>query len=57
MTLAASLALAVLFVAENFVIVEIRLVTWELQARLAWAMLVSGGLGIVAGLLLPRLWR
>lgn len=54
---AITLALVVVFIAENFVIVELRLVTWEIQIRLAWAVLVAGGLGIVAGLLLPRPWR
>lgn len=56
-TLATSLALVVLFIAEKFVIVELRLVTWEFQARLAWVVLIAGGLGVVAGLLLSRVWR
>ncbi len=55
--LATALALVVLFVAENFVVVEVRLVTRQVEVRLAWAMLSAGGLGLVAGLLLPRPWR
>ena len=55
--LATALALVVLFVAENFVVVEIRLVTRQVEVRLAWAMLSASGLGLVAGLLLPRPWR
>lgn len=55
--LATALALAVLLIAENFVVVDVRLVTRPIETRLAWALLVAGGLGVVAGLLLPRPWR
>ena len=55
--LATALALVVLVIAENFVVVEVRLVTRAIETRLAWALLVAAGLGLVAGLLLPRPWR
>lgn len=54
---AITLALVVLFIAENFVVVELRLVTGQVEMRLAWAVLIAGGLGVVIGLLLSRLWR
>ena len=52
---AAVLALLVLFVAENFVVVEVRLVLWRAEVRLAWALLLAGALGFLLGWLLPRL--
>ena len=54
---ALALALLVLFVAENFEVVEVRLIVWRTEARLAWALLIAGALGFVLGLLLPRLRR
>ncbi len=51
------LALLVLFVAENFAVVEVRLIVWRMETRLAWALLVAGALGFAAGWLLPRLRR
>lgn len=54
---AATLALAVFVVAENFVVVEVRLVTWTFQVRLAWTMLIAAALGVAAGLLIARLRR
>ena len=55
--LATVLVLLVLFIAENFVVVEVRIITRQVEIRLAWALLIAAGLGIVLGLLLPRLWR
>ncbi|RIK46798.1 MAG: hypothetical protein DCC58_01900 [Chloroflexi bacterium] len=49
------LALLVVFVAENFVVVEVRLLLWRTEARLAWSLLVAGALGFGLGLLFPRL--
>jgi uncharacterized integral membrane protein len=57
MVLAIVLALVVIFVAENFVVIELRLITMAVQVRLAWAVLIAAGLGVVIGLLLPRAWR
>lgn len=46
-------ALLVLFVLDNFVLIEIRLVNLRIQMRLAWAIIISvlGGaaLGFLAG--------
>jgi uncharacterized integral membrane protein len=47
----------VLFIADNFVTVEVRLIFWSTQTRLAWALLIAGGLGFLAGVLLPTLGR
>jgi uncharacterized integral membrane protein len=45
--------LLVLFVLDNFVLIEIRLVNARIQMRLAWAVLISvlagGALGFLAG--------
>jgi uncharacterized integral membrane protein len=49
--------LLVVFVAENFVVVEVRLLLWRIDVRLAWALLLAGLLGFVLGLLAPRLRR
>lgn len=47
----------VLFIAMNFVTVEVRFFVAKVETRLAWALLVAAALGFVAGLLLPRIWR
>jgi uncharacterized integral membrane protein len=47
----------VFFIAENFVVVEVRLLTRHVELRLAWAVLLTGLLGILIGLVLPKLWR
>ena len=54
---AVAAAILVLFIAENFVVVEVRLILWEQRMRLAWALLLAGGLGVVLGWLLARLRR
>lgn len=51
------LALMVVFIAENYIFVEVRLVTRSVEARLAWVALAAGGIGVLIGLLLPRPWR
>lgn len=51
------LAVSVIFVAENFVVVEVRFFLWRTDARLAWALLIAGALGFGLGLLMPRLRR
>ncbi len=55
--LAVVLALIVVLVAENFVIIEVRLISRTVEVRLAWALLTAAMVGIITGLLLPRLWR
>ena len=49
--------LLVIFIIENFVVVEVRLLLWRTEARLAWALLLAGALGFVLGLLFSRLRR
>lgn len=49
------LAALVVFVAQNFVVVEVRLLLWHTEARLAWSLLAAGALGFGLGLLFPRL--
>ncbi len=39
----------VFFIADNFVLVEIRLATLRIQARLAWVMIVPLLLGVLIG--------
>jgi len=55
--IATALALLVFFIAENFVVVEVRVLTQRLEVRLAWAMLLAALGGVLIGLALPRLWR
>ncbi|HWV35408.1 MAG TPA: hypothetical protein VNZ55_07240 [Thermomicrobiales bacterium] len=43
------LALLVLFIADNFVLVEMRLFTLRIRARLAWLLIVPFLLGIALG--------
>jgi uncharacterized integral membrane protein len=51
------LALLTLFVADNFVLVEIRLVNLRIEARLAWALLVPTAAGLAIGYLAGRYRR
>ena len=55
--IATFLALVVLFVADNFVLVQVRLVNLRIEMRLAWALLITFLLGTLAGLLLAWLLR
>lgn len=57
LTGAVLLALLVLFVAENFSTVEVRLIVAKTETRLAWALLLAGVLGFVAGVIVPRIRR
>jgi hypothetical protein len=41
----------VLFVADNFVLVEVRLGNLRIQARLAWVVIIAFGLGGVIGVI------
>ena len=47
--LALFLALLVLFIADNFVLAEMRLFTLRIRARLAWLLLVPFLIGIALG--------
>ena len=54
---AAFLVLLVLFAADNFVLIEVRLFTVRIQMRLAWALLIPLVGGSVAGFIAGRFWR
>lgn len=48
------LVVAVLFVAANFTLVEVRLMGLSFQARLAWVVIVPAALAFAGGLLYAR---
>jgi uncharacterized integral membrane protein len=50
-------ALVVLFVADNFVLIEVRLFGLRIEMRLAWALLFAFLFGGVQGLVLGRFWQ
>lgn len=50
-------SLLVLFVADNFVLIEIRLVNIRIQMRLAWALLIAVLVGLAIGFLAGRYRR
>ncbi len=50
------LGLCAFFVADNFVLVEVRIFTFELQVRLAWALVTAFWLGAVSGVAGAYLW-
>lgn len=50
------LGLCAFFVADNFVLVEVRIFTFELQVRLAWALVIAFWLGAVSGVAGAYLW-
>jgi hypothetical protein len=50
------LGLCAFFVADNFVLVEVRILTFELQVRLAWALVIAFWLGAVSGVVGAYLW-
>ena len=50
LVVACLLLAAVLFVAANFVLVELRLPGLKLEVRLAWAVVVPTALGFAAGM-------
>lgn len=53
----AIVAVIAFFVADNFVIVNVRILTWQIQARLAWVMLACLAVGMLLGWALTLLWR
>lgn len=46
---------ALIFVAANFVLVEVRLLGLDFETRLAWAVVVAAALGFAGGVLHARL--
>ncbi len=55
--LAALVALLAFFVADNFVLTEVRLFTVTFQVRLAWVVVIAFGSGAIAGGLVARFLR
>lgn len=53
---ATGLALLVFFVADNFVLVDVRLFTFQRQMRLAWALLIAFAVGALFGAIAARRW-
>lgn len=51
------LALLVAFIAQNFESVEVRVLLFEAEMRLAYALLFAAALGFGVGLLFPRIRR
>jgi uncharacterized integral membrane protein len=51
------LALSFLFVVQNFDRVSVRIIAWDVELQLAWALLIAGAFGFVLGLLLPLVRR
>jgi len=49
--------LITVFVAENFVVVKVRLIFFRVETRLAWSLLFAATLGFLLGLLTARLRR
>lgn len=49
-------ALVVLFVADNFVLIQVRILALHIEMRLAWALLFAFLFGGAHGLVLGRLW-
>lgn len=54
---AALMVLLTLFIAANYVLVEVRLIIWEGQVRLAWALVVAWFAGVILTLAATRLAR
>ncbi|MDQ3654034.1 MAG: LapA family protein [Chloroflexota bacterium] len=52
--LATGLGLLVFFVADNFVLVDVRLFTFQRQMRLAWALLIAFAVGALFGAVAAR---
>ncbi|MFO8100552.1 MAG: hypothetical protein R6U37_00035 [Dehalococcoidia bacterium] len=49
--------LLTVFVADNFIMVEMHLILWSLETRLAWSLLLAAILGFSIGMLVARLRR
>ncbi len=48
---AASLSLLTFFAAANYILVEVRLIGWQGDVRLSWALLSAVALGVVLGVI------
>ncbi len=57
LTVACLLVATVLFVAANFVLVEVRLVGFTVEVRLAWAVVLPASLAFAGGMLYARARR
>jgi uncharacterized integral membrane protein len=51
------LALLAAFIAQNYETVEVRVLFWSTEMRLAWIVLLAALGGIIVGWLLPRVRR
>ena len=51
------LVLITIFIAQNYETVEVRLLFWSINMRLAWTVLLAIAVGAIAGWLVPRLRR
>lgn len=54
LTVACVLIVAVLFVAANFVLVEVRFMGLDFEVRLAWVVVLPAALAFAAGVLYAR---
>jgi uncharacterized integral membrane protein len=52
-----AVVLFIVFVLENRRTVRVDLFFWHANTSIAWALIVAGILGLIAGLLFPRLRR
>ena len=55
--IATFVALLAFFVADNFVLTEVRLFTVTFQVRLAWVEVIAYASGAFGGGLVARFWR
>ncbi|MBA2470067.1 MAG: DUF1049 domain-containing protein [Chloroflexia bacterium] len=51
---AVGLALLVFFIADNFVLVDVRLFTFQRRMRLAWALVIAFAVGALFGAVASR---
>ena len=51
------LALIAIFVTQNYETVEVRLLFWSIEMRLAWAMVLAWLIGVIVGWVVPRRLR
>jgi uncharacterized integral membrane protein len=52
-----ALVLLVIFIAQNYLLVELRILFWRVDIHLIYALIGAGVLGFLIGWLLPRLRR